>query len=230
MTAQNASFDADIVWFCVPDKELANAAVELSSIADWKGKVALHSSGALCSDVLGRLRQRGAAIASAHPLMTFVHGSSPSLHPVPFGLEGDLAALRVARCIVKGLGGVPFAVRKEDKPAYHAWGMFASPLLLAVLVTAEQVAHAAGISSKEACKKMLPIASQTLANYAALGARASFSGPIVRGDVATVRSHLDVLKRVPGAREVYIALARTALRYLPVKGRKELEKALREKS
>jgi predicted short-subunit dehydrogenase-like oxidoreductase (DUF2520 family) len=55
----------------------------------------------------------------------------------------------------------------------------------------------------------------------------SFSGPIVRGDVATVERHLKALRRVPGGREVYIALARVALRDLPAKNRAELKKILK---
>jgi predicted short-subunit dehydrogenase-like oxidoreductase (DUF2520 family) len=75
---------------------------------------------------------------------------------------------------------------------------------------------------------MLPILKQTLSNYARLGAAGSFSGPIARGDVATVEKHLKVLGKVPGTREVYIALARAALRDLPAKNRAALEKILRD--
>ncbi|MGE5726145.1 MAG: DUF2520 domain-containing protein, partial [Acidobacteriota bacterium] len=55
----------------------------------------------------------------------------------------------------------------------------------------------------------------------------AFSGPLVRGDVATVRRHLEALSKLPGARRVYVALARAALETLPIRNRKELEKALR---
>ncbi len=79
--------EGDLVWFCVPDREIARAARQLAEAADWKGKVALHSSGALASDELGLLRRRGAAVASVHPLMTFVRGSVPSLKGVPFAFR-----------------------------------------------------------------------------------------------------------------------------------------------
>jgi predicted short-subunit dehydrogenase-like oxidoreductase (DUF2520 family) len=134
--------------------------------------------------------------------------------------------MRTARRIVRDLGGAVFAVRKQNKVAYHAWGAFASPLLVAALVTAEQVARAAGLSVAEARKSMMPIVKQTVANYAQLGPAGAFSGPMVRGDAAIVRKHLQALKRDPGAREVYMALARAALRHLPVRNRKELKKVL----
>ncbi len=73
---------------------------------------------------------------------------------------------------------------------------------------------------------MLPILRQTLNNYGRMGAAESFSGPIARGDVATVEKHLRVLRNLPGAREVYVALAWAAMRDLPVKNREGLEKVL----
>ncbi len=95
--------------------------------------------------------------------------------------------------------------------AYHAWGAFTSPLLIALLVTAERVARAAGLSTAEARRKMLPILRQTLANYAKLGPAGAFSGPIVRGDAQVVRQHLKSLKKIPEARAVYVALARAGV-------------------
>ena len=225
-TSDTARLDADLVWFCVPDQEIAGASDQLASAVSWKKKTVFHSSGALASDELKVLRRRGASVASVHPLMTFVSGSIPPLDGVPFAFEGDAAAVRMARRIVRDLGGEAFTIRKQHKAAYHAWGAFTSPLLLATLVTGERLARAAGLSAVEARKKMLPIVKQTIRNYEALGPAGAFSGPIVRGDVETVRKHLQVLRRVPQAKHVYLALARAALRYLPVRNRPSLEKAL----
>jgi predicted short-subunit dehydrogenase-like oxidoreductase (DUF2520 family) len=221
-----AQIQAEVVWFCVPDGAIASAARSLMEAADWKGKVALHSSGALTSDELDVLRKQGSAVASVHPLMTFVRGSRPPLSGVPFAIEGDRKAVHAARAIVGKLRGQAFTIRKQQKEAYHAWGMFASPLLTALLAATEDVAAAAGVRPKAARQRMLPILMQTLKNYGRLGAPASFSGPIARGDVDTVKKHLKVLRRVPGVREVYVALARVAVRSLPARNRAALEKTL----
>lgn len=217
---------ADVVWFCVPDSEIAHAAKTAANTWQAKGYVALHSSGALTSDELSSLRRRGAAVASLHPLMTFVGGSRPSFDGVPFAIEGDAAALRVAREIIKSLGGRAYAIRKKDKAAYHAWGTFASPLLTALLATTERVAESAGVDRTDAARRMMPILRQTLENYGQFGAAKGFSGPIIRGDVETIRRHLRVLKNVPVAREVYKALAGAALQYLPAKNRAKLRRVL----
>ncbi len=192
-----------------------------------KVRFALHSSGALLSRELEPLCQAGATVASVHPLMTFVAGAHPSLTGVPFAIEGDDAATRVARRIVRELGGESFSLAAARKAAYHAWATMTSPLLLAYLVTLEEAAQAAGLTPEQARRKSLPIITQTLANYSRLGPAQSFSGPLVRGDAETVAKHLAVLKKHPGAREVYVALARAAMRGLPVKNRDGLKRLLR---
>lgn len=224
VVARNAGLNAKVIWFCVPDGKIREAAEELAHAGEWKGKIAFHSSGALPSDELSALRKRGAAVASVHPLMTFVSGSPPDLRCVPFALEGDRSAISVARRIIHGFHAKPLVIRKQDKVLYHAWGTFASPLLIALLATTEQVARASGVSIHAARKRMLPILNQTLANYAALGPAKAFSGPIVRGDAEVLRRQLAALKKVPEARKVYMALARSALIYLPAQNRAELRK------
>jgi predicted short-subunit dehydrogenase-like oxidoreductase (DUF2520 family) len=224
---QNLCLDAGLIWLCVPDREISVVAADLAAFDTWKGKTVFHSSGALDGDTLDALRKRGAKVASVHPLMTFVRGAAPTMKGITFALEGDTAAVRLARRIVRDFGARTFLIGKQHKAAYHAWGAFTSPLLIAALVTAEQVARAAGLKTAEARRMMLPIVCQTFVNYAALGPAGAFSGPLVRGDAEIVRKHLQALKKVPEARAVYIALARSALRHLPVENRRQLEKVLK---
>ena len=225
-TVERAQLDAEVIWLCVPDRQIAAAAEQLAQRREWKGRIALHSSGALGSDELAALKRRGAFVASLHPLMTFVQGAQPELAGVPFAVEGDSRAVKVARAIVGDLGGEAFAIERRRKAAHHAWGGFTSPLIIAALVTAEEVARLAGQSKASARRRMLPIVKQTIRNYEKLGAAGAFSGPIIRGDVPTVRKHLAALKKVPAAREVYLALARMAMKSLPVGNKKELKKLL----
>jgi predicted short-subunit dehydrogenase-like oxidoreductase (DUF2520 family) len=233
-TVNSALLDATLLWFCVPDGEIQrSAAATADQLAarmavhkKHKLRFAFHSSGALVSRALDPLRKAGAAVASVHPLMTFVTGSHPSLTDVPFAIEGDEPAKRVARRIVRQLGGESFSLSASRKAAYHAWATMTSPLLLAFLVTLEESARAAGLTRQDARRKSLPIIRQTLANYSRLGAARSFTGPLVRGDADTVAKHLTVLKKNPEVREVYVALARAALRGLPVKDREGLKRLL----
>jgi predicted short-subunit dehydrogenase-like oxidoreductase (DUF2520 family) len=74
---------------------------------------------------------------------------------------------------------------------------------------------------------MFPIVQQTIANYFDRGAADAFSGPLIRGDVTTVRKHLKVLGEVPEAKQVYLSLARAAMRTLPVKNKEQLKRILK---
>ena len=243
VTTRSAGLDTTLLWFCVPDREIRGSASALAghlstrAAAHKKNRVpskvpskvrfAFHSSGALLSRELEPLRKAGIAVASVHPLMTFVAGTHPSLTGVPFAMEGDHAATQVARQIIRKLEGESFSLPAARKAAYHAWATLTSPLLLAFLVTLEEAARAAGFTRKDARRKSLPIIRQTLANYSRLGPAKSFSGPLIRGDAGTVAKHLAALKKHPGPREVYVALARAALRGLPVKNRAGLRRLLR---
>ena len=225
--SESARLDADLVWFCVPDSNITEAARELSD-RNWKSRVAIHSSGVLTSDALAALRKRGASVASVHPLMTFVRGSVPDLSGVMFAVEGDARAVRVVSTIVRDLGGETVLVKKEAKPAYHAFTTMICPLLLALLASAERVAGFAGITPPNARRRMLPIIQETLRNYVRLGPEKAFTGPIVRGDLDTIRLHLKALSLLPSAKNGYITLALAAIEYLPSRNRKQLKAMLYE--
>jgi len=251
VTLNRAALDAEVVWFAVPDSQIRRAAeslarhartssgmmsaVQVSAARSSTGGVGLsasgmrfafHSSGALESGELKTLRKFGFGVASVHPLMTFVADSRPSLANVPFAIEGDRAAVKAARAIVRKLGANSFVLAARRKAAYHAWATMTSPLLLAYLVTLEEAGRVAGLEKNNGRRMSLPIMQQTVENYARLGLAKSFSGPFIRGDVETVAKHLALLKVSPKVRAVYAALARMALDGLPVRNRVKLRQLL----
>ena len=250
ITSSSAKLNANLLWLCVPDREIRSAALAVSerlralkqesareiNEARLEKKIfererprvnfAFHSSGALSSRELDPLRRAGLATASVHPLMTFVPHTNPSLTGVPFALEGDARAKQIARHIVRKLGGKTVSVSTSNKSAYHAWATLASPLFLAFLVTLEEAALAAGVKRRDSRVMSLPIIKQTLENYSRLGSAHSFSGPIIRGDVPTVAKHLALLKAYPKTREVYEALAIMAVNRLPSKNKMEFRRLL----
>jgi predicted short-subunit dehydrogenase-like oxidoreductase (DUF2520 family) len=230
--AKSATLDANLLWLCVPDREIGGVAAELAQLlkASKQNNVrfVFHSSGALLGSELDPLRKVGVSVASVHPLMTFVAGSRPLLCDVPFAIEGDETAAKFARQIVRKLGGESFVLPASRKAIYHAWATMASPLLIAFLVTMEEAARAAGLGREEARRKSLPIIRQTLENYSRLGPAKSFSGPFIRGDAETVRKHLALLTNFSRVRKVYIALTESALHGLPVKNRQAIGKLLRK--
>ncbi len=213
---------SDLIWLCHTDDALAPTSKMLARKSGWRGKVVLHSSGALTSDVLKPLTRAGAHTASLHPMMTFVPGTAPKLAGVPFAVEGDKQAVAAAKQIVKDLEAEVFEIKGSAKVLYHALGSFSSPLVVATLVTAERVGQAAGLTLAQTRKIIGPILQQTMNNYLKGGPAAAFSGPIKRGDIETVKRHLRELRRVPLGQDVYRALVKSALKDLPSKRKQEL--------
>lgn len=220
----DARLTAAVIWLCVSDDAIADCARLLAKRGAWKGKAVLHSSGALSSALLAPLRRRGAAIGTLHPMQSFVRGAPGEMRGIWFGVEGDAAAVRAGRRIALALGGKVLRIEPRNKALYHALGSFASPMIVAVLALAEQIAREAGVPARARRGLIEPILLRTVKNYVRRGPAAAFSGPLVRGDVTTIRAHLASLRRVPGALEVYKALVRSALRTLPVANRRKIEK------
>lgn len=220
----SAKLDSDVIWMCVPDDAVAEVARELAKRKDieWRNKSVVHSSGALPASVLMPLQERGASVASAHPMNTFVETSAPTLKGVPFALEGDNRSVRVVESVVRKLGGEAFRIHAESKPLYHAMGAFASPLYVSLIAAAEEVGHKAGFKTPR--KVMAHILRQTTENIIWQGTAGAFSGPMKRGDIATLRKHLEVLRSLPEAIEIYKVLCKNAIHHLPVKNRAALLK------
>jgi predicted short-subunit dehydrogenase-like oxidoreductase (DUF2520 family) len=222
----DTAFASEMVWLAVPDRMIRPVAESLARQPTLPSvRFAFHSSGALGSRELAPLKSVGLAVASVHPLMTFVPGSKPALSGVPFAIEGDSRAIEKARGIVRALGGESLPLAARYKAAYHTWATMTSPLLLAYLVTLERAAHQAGLSREQSRRMSLPILRETLENYARLGAADSFTGPFIRGDVETIRKHLALMKNSK-IRDVYVSLARVALDALPIKNQAKLRRLL----
>ena len=231
----DAKLDADVFWICTPDSAIAGVAEQLAKALDHRSRrsrpIVFHSSGALASTELAALRAAGASVASVHPLMTFPRraiapSSRKRLVGVSFAIEGDVRASRAARKLVHALGAEPFPLAIEHKPLYHAFGAFASPMLVALLSAAVETGVAAGFTPAQARRRMRPIVERTLLNFFTQGPKKSFSGPIARGDAATVARHLDALRQHPRLLAIYGELARFALDALPAQNEEQIRKLL----
>lgn len=223
---------ANLILIATPDRVIAETARALARIGSgktWRGKVVLHTSGALGSDVLKPLTTQGAAIGSLHPLQTFSRRDAPSLKGATCAIEGNAAAMRMARRICRELGGIAVVLPPGRKSAYHAGAALAAGHVLTMIETAVRMLVKAGFSRKHAVRALLPLARQTLANFERVGARAAWTGPLSRGDFTIVGRHLEALRRFPREyREAYEALSRLGVSILTNGGSKkrQLEQAL----
>lgn len=178
-------------------------------------RIAIHVSGALSSEALRPLRSAGFAIASLHPLVSIsdAFSGAKAFRHVFFCIEGDRPAARVARSIVRDLGGQSFTIAPKSKPLYHAAAVLASGHMLALFDMALEMLRHCGLSPSRARQALLPLVKSTLANLSANEPARALTGSFARGDIETIKKHLAAMKsqNLREALAAYILLGRRSL-------------------
>jgi predicted short-subunit dehydrogenase-like oxidoreductase (DUF2520 family) len=199
----------------VPDDAVGRVAAGLArSGGTWAGRFVFHTSGLLPARILAPLARRGAHVASLHPVQAFPRKDAPAsiFKGITWALEGGAEAIIAAAEIVRALRGDLLLLTEENKPLYHAACTLASNSLVALEWTAAGVLRRAGIGEDIASRMLLPLLQGTLQNVKNLGLEKALTGPVLRGDIATVRKHLKALRGDPASREVYVVLGKQILR------------------
>jgi predicted short-subunit dehydrogenase-like oxidoreductase (DUF2520 family) len=177
------------VWMlAVSDDRIGEVAVMLADRVPVQGAVVFHCSGAKASGELDALRAAGAHVASVHPVRSFADPATVAAHfdGTFCGVEGDEAALALLLPAFEAIGARPVRIDAAAKTVYHAASVFASNYLVTVLDAALRAYQAAGIPREVALELARPLAGESLANVFRLGPEMALSGPIARGDAATV--------------------------------------------
>jgi predicted short-subunit dehydrogenase-like oxidoreductase (DUF2520 family) len=203
--------NSKVVLITTPDSAIEPVAKELAQVGGtgWSGKVVLHMSGALDTSVLQPLADLGAATGSMHPMQTFSSQNIPCLAKCIFGIDGSLAALRVARKMIHQMDGVSVRLSGANKAAYHAAGSFACVYVLALMETATRLLMTQGFKRRQAMRALLSLTRQTLDNFERVGPLAAWTGPLSRGDYSTIQAHVKALADFePEYLDAYKALAR----------------------
>ena len=208
---------ADVFLITTPDDQIASVAAQLARIDATKRKpVALHTSGALSAEALAPLRDRGWHTGSIHPLLSVSDAPKDvaMLEGTFWSVEGDKAALRVAKAIVRDLGGRSFSIRSEDKPLYHAAAVMSAGNVVALFDVAIEMLVQCGLKRSEAQKILLPLIASTVRNLETKEPADALTGTFARGDVETVKLHLASLKRhkLANALELYRLLGKRSLK------------------
>ncbi len=213
-TAQELSDASDLVFITTPDATIGQVA---AAVAWRSGQGVVHCSGAASTEILQPASAQGAVTAALHPFQTFAGLDDPGdtasrLSGVTFAVSGRGWPAGFLWELARELGGHPVSIPDADRPLYHAAGVLACPHLAALLQAAVEVWQAMGFSPERAVEALYPLSRATLENVVSQGVAASVTGPTVRGDVATVRSHLEALfQRLPHLVPLYGTLAGASL-------------------
>ena len=174
-------------------------------------QVVLHLSGVLGQEALAPLVPSRAALGSLHPLQTI---SDPATAPARLegtwaAVEGMPRAVQAAEGIAQELGMRPFRLSGKQKAIYHAGAVFASNYFVVVEAIAQRLLRHAGLSDTDAWQALRPLVEGTFENLTRQEPKDALTGPVARGDEATIRRHLESLTRDDAL--LYRALGRAAL-------------------
>ncbi len=182
---------APVVLLCVPDDVMADLVAGLAAQGSWgAGHLVVHTSGFHGIDVLAPVVDVGGGAVAMHPAMTFT-GTAKDLARLPgtpFALTASPGSDLVGEALVVDLGGDPFPLAQGDRTAYHLALAHAANHLVTLVAQSQQILRGVGI--EDPSRLLRPLLEASLDNALELGDKA-LTGPVSRGDLRTVRAHLD---------------------------------------
>ena len=210
----------DLLLLTVPDDMLPNVVAMLAaSGAIHEGQYVVHTSGRHGLAVLEPAAEVGARPVALHPAMTFTGTDIdlPRLAGCVYGVTAGDAERALAERLVADLGGRPVWVPEDRRALYHAGLAHGANHLVTLVTQAMELLSASG--ADQPADTLRPLLQAALDNALEQGDSA-LTGPIVRGDVETVRDHLDEVRRnAPDTLPSYVALARATLDRVVTDGR-----------
>lgn len=195
------------IFLCVPDDAIAETVQKLTQDFDLSGKKLIHTSGSLPASVLDPAKKGGAETAAFHPLQTFSGAAGGEVfRNVSISLQGDEGVIAELKTLAHALQARPVVISEADKQRLHIAAVFASNYLVTLMDLAEQSVEDPEL--KEQLPELFnPLINQTVRNLKEKGPQQSLTGPLSRGDKATVAHHLELLKQNPDLAESYRFLA-----------------------
>lgn len=219
---------AGFTLLTVPDAAITPVAASVAgSGASLHGRGVVHCCGSLGVEALAALRVTGAAVGCLHPLQALTGvASAPLVRETLMAIDGDTALRGTLERIVRSLGGHPVVLRPGSRALYHAAAVLAGNAPLALLATAAELLAATGMEPGTAEEGLISLMHGALANAGRVGPRAALTGPVARGDTATVAASLAALEDRPEVAELYRVLARATLRLAGEEGRRDMAQLL----
>lgn len=201
ISMEDAAKDADIILLTVSDSAIQTVCQNLVAAKAIKADALVaHCSGALTSEILS---SHSGSTASMHPLQTFpkVQAALPKVAGTYCYCEGDEAALHTLKPLIAALQMQQVIIQAKNTPLYHAAAVMACNNLVALMECALQLGEAAEIDRDVMWKSLKPLVDATVENIDKHGTKEALTGPVARGDMEILRSHLKAIDASPKLRE-----------------------------
>ncbi len=205
-----AALAANCIIITTSDDAICSVCEEISTAGSIKpGAKVIHMSGAGGLDLLESAKNAGAHIACIHPLQSFadIEGAIRNIPGSTFGITSADEIKGWCVQTVTDLGGVPFFIADAQKPLYHAAACIASNYLTTIIHMVEKIYQSLGLSHDESIRAVWPLVVGTIANIESKGTIQALTGPVARGDVGTIKKHIEALRsKLPDLLQSYKAL------------------------
>ena len=220
----------DCLFITVPDDALAQVWQKMQNFS-LQGKLVCHCSGLSASKVFVRAKELGASAYSLHPILALPDkNSAAALGSAYFTLEGDEAGLDKMRTLLAQMGNPYERIEAEKKPLYHAACVSVSNLMNGLAKMGEDLFAECGLDAQFSQNAWHALFLGQAQNIAKMGVVDSLTGPVERGDVCTIATHLNKLSNPE--REIYRLLSEKLITIAqeknPTRDYSLLEKELRQ--
>ncbi|GAB4338619.1 MAG: Rossmann-like and DUF2520 domain-containing protein [Calditrichia bacterium] len=217
--------ESRIILVTVRDDHLNDMAQELSKInIPWRNKIVVHMSGALPSDVLQPLREKGAHVASVHPVYSFASDPRDNhrMTNIWFNIEGDEPALQLFEKLFAHTENRIFRVDSQQKQAMHIAAVIYANFYVSLAKMSRDLLQDILPAEEDLFLLLNPLLTSSIEQVTRRGIVEGLTGPVTRGDAQTIQNHLDYLREhAPHLVEPYVVLTR---QLLPLSGLKNHEK------
>lgn len=189
--------DVDVIFITTNDDEISKVCEHLvTNKLLKKEQILIHMSGASSSEILIEAKRMGCFIYSLHPLQSFanIDKAVEDLENTVFSLEGDEEKIEILEKILNKTKNKFFKINSNQKSLYHSTACIVSNYLVTLMDFGLEIFKSIGINKKEGFEALYPLIEGTIKNIEVLGTEKALTGPIARGDINTIKSHLDSLK------------------------------------
>ena len=216
---QGVADNAELIFVTTPDDAIASV---VSQIQWHPGQSVVHCNGAASTDILQPAKEFGAQVGAFHPLQTFA-SAKQAIENIPgstFAVEAEEPLLSTLKDMATALDGHWVELKASDKVLYHAAAVIACNYMVTMVKLATDLWQTFAVPPHQATQALLPLLQGTINNIDAVGIPQCLTGPIARGDIGTIKKHLDALHQTaPKLLSTYRELGLQTIPIAVAKGR-----------
>ncbi|KEI05075.1 hypothetical protein ADU90_03105 [Clostridium botulinum] len=218
---------SDTIFITIPDDSIHDIWNKICK-NDIKGKIICHTSGLLSSSIFSNINSSGAFGYSIHPMFPFCdkYNDYKKLKKAYFSIEGNIKYLNYLYSVLSSLGNSVILIQQKNKALYHLANVTVSNLVLSIINLGCSYLEKCNISNEDCIKALFPLIESNVKNLKETGFLYSLTGPVERGDLGTLKTHMETISN--DDKEIYKNLSLNLLKLCKIKNPEKNYRKLEE--